>query len=238
MSHREVTWDLSLWDDSEGPPPAPSPVAPLTSPLSPSGIHKHTGSALFRRLKLNRSIQDLKHYSNWFQSFDSENGPSPGRSPMDSQASPGLVLHPSFPQSQRRESFLYRSDSDYDTSPKTMSRNSSVNSEGHAEDLIVTPFAQVLASLRTVRSNFTILANVTTPTNKRSPVTSQPTVPQATLSEETYQQMARETLEELDWCLDQLETIQTHRSVSEMASNKVPTCPTNTLLHSQCAYAQ
>ncbi|KIH51601.1 hypothetical protein ANCDUO_18312, partial [Ancylostoma duodenale] len=26
---------------------------------------------------------------------------------------------------------------------------------------------------------------------------------------------------ELDWCLDQLETIQTHRSVSEMASSKV-----------------
>uniref|UniRef100_A0A8C2HFZ3 Phosphodiesterase n=1 Tax=Cyprinus carpio TaxID=7962 RepID=A0A8C2HFZ3_CYPCA len=89
--------------------------------------------------------------------------------------------------SQRRESFLYRSDSDYDMSPKTMSRNSSINSEG----------------LRTVRSNFTILANVTTPTNKS-----------------TYQQLARETLEELDWCLDQLETIQTHRSVSEMASNK------------------
>ena len=63
-------------------------------------------------------------------SFDSENGPSPGRSPLDPQAPPGLVLHPSFPQSQRRESFLYRSDSDYDMSPKTMSRNSSVNSEG------------------------------------------------------------------------------------------------------------
>ncbi|XP_016131443.1 cAMP-specific 3',5'-cyclic phosphodiesterase 4A-like [Sinocyclocheilus grahami] len=108
--------------------------------------------------------------------YDGENGPS-------SQASPGLVLHPSFPQSQRRESFLYRSDSDYDMSPKTMSRNSSINSEGHVEDLIVTPFAQVLASLRTVRSNFTILANVTTPTNKRSPVTSQPTVPPATLSD-------------------------------------------------------
>uniref|UniRef100_A0AAY4BV80 Phosphodiesterase n=1 Tax=Denticeps clupeoides TaxID=299321 RepID=A0AAY4BV80_9TELE len=144
--------------------------------------------------------------------FDAENGPSPGRSPMDSQASPGLVLHPSFPQSQRRESFLYRSDSDYDMSPKTMSRNSSINSEGHAEDLIVTPFAQVLASLRTVRSNFTILANVTTPTNKSHSVCSH--------TEETYQQLARETLEELDWCLDQLETIQTHRSVSEMASNK------------------
>lgn len=33
--------------------------------------------------------------------------------------------------------------------------------------------------------------------------------------------MALETMEELDWCLDQLETIQTHRSVSDMASLKV-----------------
>nr|XP_028568501.1 cAMP-specific 3',5'-cyclic phosphodiesterase 4A isoform X2 [Podarcis muralis] len=154
-------------------------------------------------------------------SFEVENGPSPGRSPLDPQASPGLVLHPSFPQSQRRESFLYRSDSDYDMSPKTMSRNSSIASEAHTEDLIVTPFAQVLASLRSVRNNFSILANVPTPTsNKRSPMGSQPTVCRATLSEETYQQMAKETLEELDWCLDQLETIQTYRSVSEMASNK------------------
>lgn len=30
-----------------------------------------------------------------------------------------------------------------------------------------------------------------------------------------------ETLEELDWCLDQLETMQTHRSVADMASSKV-----------------
>lgn len=130
------------------------------------------------------------------------------------------MLHPSFPQSQRRESFLYRSDSDYDMSPKTMSRNSSITSDVHTEDLIVTPFAQVLASLRSVRSNFSILANVTTPTNKRSPVVTQQTVCKATLSEETYQQLAKETLEELDWCLDQLETIQTYRSVSDMASTK------------------
>ena len=32
---------------------------------------------------------------------------------------------------------------------------------------------------------------------------------------------AANTLEELDWCLKQLDTVQTHRSVSEMASNKV-----------------
>lgn len=40
-------------------------------------------------------------------------------------------------------------------------------------------------------------------------------------AEESYQKLAMETLEELDWCLDQLETIQTYRSVSEMASHKV-----------------
>lgn len=41
------------------------------------------------------------------------------------------------------------------------------------------------------------------------------------LADESYQKLAMETIEELDWCLDQLETIQTYRSVSDMASNKV-----------------
>lgn len=175
MSHRKLARQLRLRETPEGPT-SPS----VTSPGAPDLPRGHGSSSFFRRMKLNRSIQERRGSFHRSYSFDSENGPSPGRSPMDSQASPGL--HPSFPQSQRRESFLYRSDSDYDMSPKAMSRNSSINSEGHAEDMIVTPFAQVLASLRTVRSNFTILANVTTPTNKRSPVTSQPTVPQATLS--------------------------------------------------------
>ncbi|XP_054021450.1 cAMP-specific 3',5'-cyclic phosphodiesterase 4B isoform X1 [Dryobates pubescens] len=180
--------------------------------------------------------------------FDVENGPSPGRSPLDPQASSssGLVLHTTFPgHSQRRESFLYRSDSDYDLSPKTMSRNSSLPSEQHGDDLIVTPFAQVLASLRSVRNNFTLLTNLHGTSNKRSPATSQPPVSRVNLqgsfggedltcgqqdqgrdyspvfsTEEPYQKLAMETLEELDWCLDQLETIQTYRSVSEMASNK------------------
>lgn len=65
-------------------------------------------------------------------SFDVENGPSTSCSPLDPQASPGsgLVLHTNFPgHNQRRESFLYRSDSDYDLSPKSMSRNSSIASE-------------------------------------------------------------------------------------------------------------
>ncbi|NXJ80012.1 PDE4B phosphodiesterase, partial [Trogon melanurus] len=91
-------------------------------------------------------------------SFDLENGP-PGRGTLDPQASPGagLVLQGTFSHGQRRESFLYRSDSDYDLSPKAMSRNSSIASDLHGEDMIVTPFAQVLASLRTIRSNLTHL---------------------------------------------------------------------------------
>uniref|UniRef100_F6SM69 Phosphodiesterase n=1 Tax=Xenopus tropicalis TaxID=8364 RepID=F6SM69_XENTR len=146
-------------------------------------------------------------------SFDVENGPTPGRSPLDHQASPGsgLVLHTNFTShNQRRESFLYRSDSDYDLSPKTMSRNSSAASEQHGDDLIVTPFAQVLASLRSVRNNFTVLTNVHGPDY----------MSMCLFAEDSYQKIAMDTLEELDWCLDQLETIQTYRSVSEMASNK------------------
>ncbi|KAM4557630.1 3',5'-cyclic-AMP phosphodiesterase 4B-like isoform 2-T2 [Fundulus diaphanus] len=156
-------------------------------------------------------------------SFEAENGPSLCCSPSDPQASPGsgLVLHPNIAgHGQRRESFLYRSDSDYELSPKSLSRNSSIVGELHSEDLIVTPFAQVLASLRTIRNNFTTLTNVQCVSNKRSPATNQPSVTKVCLSDESYQKLAMETMEELDWCLDQLETIQTYRSVSDMASNK------------------
>ncbi|XP_075403024.1 3',5'-cyclic-AMP phosphodiesterase 4A isoform X2 [Tenrec ecaudatus] len=204
-------------------PEPPSPLAPrrLRSPPSSPVFFPSRSPTLRRRLRLLRSFQDFSRLT-WAGFEASENGPtpSPGRSPLDSQASPGLVLHAGGATSQRRESFLYRSDSDYDMSPKTMSRNSSVTSEAHAEDLIVTPFAQVLASLRSVRSNFSLLTNVPIPSHKRSPLSGPPPVCKATLSEETCQQLARETLEELDWCLEQLETMQTHRSVSEMASHK------------------
>uniref|UniRef100_A0A673N9D3 Phosphodiesterase n=1 Tax=Sinocyclocheilus rhinocerous TaxID=307959 RepID=A0A673N9D3_9TELE len=127
--------------------------------------------------------------SSFNKRFDVENGLSIGRSPLDPSPSSGLVLQAN---SQRRESFLYRSDSDFDLSPKTMSRNSSM----------------VLASLRTVRGNVAALTHVQDRSNKLF------------VSDEAYQKLAVETLEELDWCLDQLETLQTRHSVSEMASNK------------------
>ncbi|XP_034038944.1 cAMP-specific 3',5'-cyclic phosphodiesterase 4D-like [Thalassophryne amazonica] len=171
--------------------------------------------------------------------FDVENGLSGGRGPLDPQASPGsgLVLHGNFPHSQRRESFLYRSDSDFDLSPKGPSRNSStacdleeslkhweVNwlSSRHTEDMIVTPFAQVLASLRTVRSNFAVITGQQDrPSSKtRSSNSNPPSMCKTSLAEEPHQQLSIETLDELDWCLEQLETLKTRHSVSEMASNK------------------
>ncbi|XP_039498657.1 cAMP-specific 3',5'-cyclic phosphodiesterase isoform X2 [Drosophila santomea] len=191
------------------------------------------------------SIGDLqKYHSRYLKNrrhtlanvrFDVENGQG-ARSPLEGGSpSAGLVLQ-NLPQ--RRESFLYRSDSDFEMSPKSMSRNSSIASErfkeqeasilvdrSHGEDLIVTPFAQILASLRSVRNNLLSLTNVPA-SNKRpnqSSSASRSGNPQgAPLSqgEEAYTRLATDTIEELDWCLDQLETIQTHRSVSDMASLK------------------
>uniref|UniRef100_A0A663N364 Phosphodiesterase n=1 Tax=Athene cunicularia TaxID=194338 RepID=A0A663N364_ATHCN len=113
------------------------------------------------------------------KAFDVDNGTSSGRSPLDPMTSPGsgLILQANFVHSQRRESFLYRSDSDYDLSPKSMSRNSSIASDIHGDDLIVTPFAQVLASLRTVRNNFAALTNLQDRApSKRSPMCNQPSI--------------------------------------------------------------
>nr|XP_039273335.1 cAMP-specific 3',5'-cyclic phosphodiesterase 4C-like isoform X1 [Styela clava] len=173
------------------------------------------------------------------RSFDVENGIAPGRVPMDSQSSPGsgLILHPATQaHSQRRESFLYRSDAEFDQqSPKVASRASSIVSDTHGgEDLIVTPFAQVLASLRRIRNDFMMLTSANPTNSRRSPVGQTPRVSSPTFTAsgqqtptpafvygtEEFKKQSLETLEELDWCLDQLETVQTHRSVSDMASNK------------------
>ncbi|KAM8960254.1 3',5'-cyclic-AMP phosphodiesterase 4D isoform 3-T3 [Pelodytes ibericus] len=172
---------------------------------------------------INSNIPKQRRFTVAHTCFDVDNGTSSGRSPLDPMTSPGsgLILQANFVHSQRRESFLYRSDSDYDLSPKSMSRNSSIASDIHGDDLIVTPFAQVLASLRTVRNNFAAITNLQDRApSKRSTMCNQPSINKANIPEEAYQKLASETLEELDWCLDQLETLQTRHSVSEMASNK------------------
>ncbi|XP_029987282.1 cAMP-specific 3',5'-cyclic phosphodiesterase 4B isoform X2 [Sphaeramia orbicularis] len=205
------------------PPKIPGVVGGKRGATSPK-LSPRSSPRLFRKLMVNKSIRQRRRFTVAHTCFDVENGPSASCSPLDPQASPGsgLVLHTNFPgHNQRRESFLYRSDSDYDLSPKSMSRNSSIASELHGDDLIVTPFAQVLASLRSVRNNFTVLTNVQCASSKRSPAAAtQPPITRVCLPDEAYQKLAMETMEELDWCLDQLETIQTYRSVSDMASNK------------------
>ncbi|XP_054031369.1 cAMP-specific 3',5'-cyclic phosphodiesterase 4C isoform X5 [Dryobates pubescens] len=202
--------------------PGASPAAsPRSSPRNSPRSSPRDSPVLVRKLLVSQSIRLQRRFTVAHTlCFDLENGP-PGRGVLDPQASPGagLVLQGSFTHGQRRESFLYRSDSDYDLSPKAMSRNSSIASDLHGEDMIVTPFAQVLASLRTVRSNLTHLQDRTG--IKRASSSSLPSGSKAAPSaEDAHQKLSRETLEELDWCLDQLETLQTRHSVSEMASNK------------------
>uniref|UniRef100_A0A3Q3DVL5 Phosphodiesterase n=1 Tax=Hippocampus comes TaxID=109280 RepID=A0A3Q3DVL5_HIPCM len=190
----------------------------VKGPMSPCDSPRHS-PLLFRKLLVNRSIALQRRFTlAHTPSFDVENGLSVGRSPLDTQTSPGsgLVLQSNVPHSQRRESFLYRSDSDYDLSPKTMSRNSSAASSLH---VYLSP--QILASLRTVRSNFAVLTHFRCSALRLLDVIQfTDPGPVFVLSEEPYQKLAVETLEELDWCLDQLETLQTRNSVSEMASNK------------------
>ncbi|XP_061588658.1 cAMP-specific 3',5'-cyclic phosphodiesterase 4C isoform X3 [Cololabis saira] len=202
------------------------PGSPKISPKdSPLGSPRNS-PLLFRKLLVNRSInlQRRRFTLAYTPSFDLENGLSMGRAPLDPQAGSGsgLVLQANFPHSQRRESFLYRSDSDFDLSPKLPSRNSSAASDLHSEDMIVTPFAQVLASLRTVRSNFATITGQQdrTASKMRSSNSNPPSMCKTSLAEEPHQQLAIETLDELDWCLEQLETLKTRHSVSEMASNK------------------
>ncbi|KAF6096034.1 phosphodiesterase 4C [Phyllostomus discolor] len=205
-----------IWRRFSGTPLLP----PLSSRLGPSGETEPNASVVFT---IGARGTEQSHGSS-SGSFDLENALSCGRSTLDPQVGPGLGqgVQTSAQHSQRRESFLYRSDSDYELSPKAMSRNSSVASDLHGEDMIVTPFAQVLASLQTVRRNVAAIAHLQgLRAAKQASVGNPPSGSQSPpLTEDTGQKLALETLDELDWCLDQLETLQTRHSVGEMASNK------------------
>ncbi|NXO23324.1 PDE4D phosphodiesterase, partial [Cisticola juncidis] len=153
--------------------------------------------------------------------FDVDNGTSSGRSPLDPMTSPGsgLILQANFVHSQRRESFLYRSDSDYDLSPKSMSRNSSIASDIHGDDLIVTPFAQVLASLRTVRNNFAALTNLQDRApSKRSPMCSQPSINKATITERLTSDLVSPSVLSLSCSVEQLKCSGGRAIVNEIVS--------------------
>ncbi|XP_020606542.1 cAMP-specific 3',5'-cyclic phosphodiesterase 4C-like isoform X1 [Orbicella faveolata] len=137
---------------------------------------------------------------------------------------------------QRRESFLYKSDSEFELASKCVTSRHHSFSEGTRVEELVTPFAQILSSLRNVRNNFMSLTNAKKEKRRgsvgshilRNNNLAQDTLNGSGMSsgslhlprDEGYQKLANNTLDELDWVLYQLETLQTHTSVSEMASNK------------------
>ncbi|TNN19308.1 cAMP-specific 3',5'-cyclic phosphodiesterase 4C [Schistosoma japonicum] len=106
------------------------------------------------------------------------------------------------------------------TSTGTSSTNG-VLPDSSVEGVIVTPFAQVLVSMQRIRNAFIRLtaAQVSNRYNITTVFDSVPTDILAPDSSE-YKAIANETLEELEWCLKQLENIQTKRPVSDMAFSK------------------
>ncbi|KAL1773141.1 cAMP-specific 3 3' [Sigmodon hispidus] len=190
------------------------PAAPGSPRGSPRGSPE-----LFRKLLVNQSIRLQRRFTVAHPlCFDLENGFSSGRDPLDSCQSGRLVQTPGQ-HYHRHESFLYRSEGDHEHSSKTASQNSSVAIDLHGEDVIVTPFAQVLASLRTVRSNVAALGHDPGSATRKQLLRTPP-CSQTAPAEDAGLQLVQETLQELDWCLEQLETLQTGRSVGEMASSK------------------
>jgi len=106
---------------------------------------------------------------------------------------------------ERRESFLYRL-------PSGDSVDAQQNEPQSPEGQIVTPFAQILASLKEVRSNLEQLSLGRTTVGTQ--ITSEP----GGSDKEVH--LAEEALQELEWCLDQLEGMEVNKSVADMAANK------------------
>lgn len=141
-----------------------------------------------------------------------------------------------LPVPTRRGSFLYKSDSEFELASKCVTSRHHSFSEGTRVEELVTPFAQILSSLRNVRNNFMSLTNAKKEKRRgsvgshilRNNNLAQDVLNGSGMSsgslhlprDDGYQKLANNTLDELDWVLYQLETLQTHTSVSEMASNK------------------
>jgi len=111
----------------------------------------------------------------------------------------------------RRESFLYSQTSQHQPRiPLNHKGQGSMDDpDWSPEEEIVTPFAQVLASLREVRSSLQMMSL------ERGKLGSD-----AGEEGESRQGQAGDALHELDWCLNQLESMDTHKNVADMAASK------------------
>jgi cAMP-specific phosphodiesterase 4 len=115
----------------------------------------------------------------------------------------------------RRNSFLYETDGD------TALPSSSLSS--HMEETFVTPFAQILATMHKVRQSFIHLMNLPEDTHRHfhhKPLTPNPlsrkpplTPFDRKLSLDTIRQHAVATLEQIDWCLQQLEGVDSAKAM-------------------------
>uniref|UniRef100_A0A5K3F6F8 Phosphodiesterase n=1 Tax=Mesocestoides corti TaxID=53468 RepID=A0A5K3F6F8_MESCO len=115
------------------------------------------------------------------------------------------------------------------TTPSATVPSPSVN-ESHSgkekfldETFIVTPFAQILAGLRSVQTNIGWLTDHHTSKSGSEHGAFWKTGDKDTpspVSAENYDLLAAATKKELEWCLQQLENIQTKRPVSDMAYTK------------------
>ena len=111
----------------------------------------------------------------------------------------------------RRGSFLYADA----LASRRLSRCSSQSSHV-GDDIYITPFAQILANLYVVRSSFVDLMGLP-PDMHKGPVDHIT----STFTTESKKKLAVETLSELDWCMEHLETLNTSKSVGELAQSKV-----------------
>ena len=161
----------------------------------------------------------------------------------ENQRSSGPKLPTHF--NHRPGSYLTRSVSEYRRYSRRFSHSSSsIGSEDPREDEvcdnctcksclcencecmeIVTPFAQVLTKLHSVRENLEHVLNVLTEqgvefTNSLIKPTINETEVASNLDSQPYLQESKASLANLDWCLCQLERLCSHQSVADMTRQK------------------
>ncbi|CAF0749736.1 unnamed protein product [Brachionus calyciflorus] len=94
---------------------------------------------------------------------------------------------------------------------------------GHQDELIVTPFAQVLASLKTVRQNFEKINNAPKDKNNKNQLVNSIAIninENLSILDDDSTKLMKDTLDEIDWCLMQLERMQSFKSISDSATTK------------------
>ncbi|RNA28494.1 cAMP-specific 3 -5 -cyclic phosphodiesterase 4D isoform X4 [Brachionus plicatilis] len=134
------------------------------------------------------------------------------------------TAHVSNKQNSARSSYFKFDSVDLEpsNSPQFSQLHHTIYLNGHQDELIVTPFAQILASLKTVRQNFVQINSSRSERMSKMLALQIPSNLNENLSENGNEttKMINETLEEMDWCLMQLEHMQSFRTISDLATSK------------------